>query len=154
MADIIQVDIYEYLGISFESSAKEIKRAYKNKAKELHPDKNKSDPQAKEKFQKLKEYYDILQDPKLKIAAAERHAQLDGERRRLKEALEAKEREAAARRKEVDIMVQNEKTAQRIRKEWEDYKEATVYANRDARFEIKKSTRFGGHVVVSVRPFN
>lgn len=46
MAHEVEIDLYEYLGISFESSAKEIKRAYKIKAKELHPDKNKSDPLA------------------------------------------------------------------------------------------------------------
>ena len=46
MVSEIEIDIYEYLGISFESSKKEITKAYKTKAKELHPDKNKDDPLA------------------------------------------------------------------------------------------------------------
>lgn len=46
MALEIEIDLYEYLGISIDSSTQEIKKAYKIKAKELHPDKNKDDPKA------------------------------------------------------------------------------------------------------------
>lgn len=42
----VDVDLYKYFGIALDSSTKEIKRAYKRKAKELHPDKNKDDPKA------------------------------------------------------------------------------------------------------------
>ncbi|KAL5108408.1 hypothetical protein TcWFU_010016 [Taenia crassiceps] len=161
MAYEVEIDLYEYLGVSFESSAKDIKRAYKIKAKELHPDKNKSDPQAKEKFQKLKEYYDILQDPTLKydlrikarLAAAKRNAQLDDERRHLKEVLEAREREAVARRKEASRMAERDRVAERIRKDWEASREAAVCAARrehsDATKAVLKTS--GGHVVVSVK---
>eukprot|EP00108_Taenia_solium_P010568 TsM_001203600 transcript=TsM_001203600 gene=TsM_001203600 len=163
MAHGVEIDLYEYLGVSFESSAKEIKRAYKIKAKELHPDKNKSDPQAKEKFQKLKEYYDILQDPtlksqydlriKAKIAAAKRHAQLDDERRRLKEVLEAKEKEAAARRKEANRMAERDRVAERIRKDWEASREAAACAARREHLDATRAAlkRSGGQVVVSVK---
>ena len=37
---------YERLGITQQADNKEIKKAYRNKAKELHPDKNKDDPDA------------------------------------------------------------------------------------------------------------
>ncbi|VDK25295.1 unnamed protein product [Taenia asiatica] len=121
MAHGVEIDLYEYLGVSFESSAKEIKRAYKIKAKELHPDKNKSDPQAKEKFQKLKEYYDILQDPTLKVSF-----------------LEAKEKEAAARRKEANRMAERDRVAERIRKDWEASREAAACA---AQREHSNATR-------------
>ncbi|VDD75379.1 unnamed protein product [Mesocestoides corti] len=46
MVPEVDVDLYAYLGLTYESSIKEIKRAYKVKAKELHPDKNKNDPRA------------------------------------------------------------------------------------------------------------
>ncbi len=46
MSPEIDVDLYEYFGISLDSTTKDIKRAYKLKAKELHPDKNKDDPKA------------------------------------------------------------------------------------------------------------
>ncbi|VDN97931.1 unnamed protein product [Rodentolepis nana] len=134
MAPELDVDLYQYFGLSIESSLKEIKKAYKIKAKELHPDKNKDDPKAKEKFQKLKEYHDILLDPVLKQeydrkirsrqAAAKRHSELSSERRRLKEELEAREREAMARRKEAHKVIEKERVAERIRKEWEEEQEA------------------------------
>ncbi|KAH9284685.1 DnaJ -like protein subfamily C member 17 [Echinococcus granulosus] len=161
MAFEIEIDLYEYFGISFESSAKEIKRAYKIKAKELHPDKNKGDPQAKEKFQKLKDYHDILLDParkydlriKAKIAAAKRHAQLDDERRRLKEVLEAREKEAAARREEANRMAEKNRIAERIRKDWEASREAAACAARRGHLDtVKAASRTSdGHVIVSVK---
>lgn len=45
------VDLYKYFGLSIDSSLKEIKKAYKLKAKELHPDKNKDDPKASKLFE-------------------------------------------------------------------------------------------------------
>jgi len=56
-------DYYEILGIKKKSSKAEIKLAYRRLAKKYHPDLNRTDPSAKEKFIKLKEAYDTLKDP-------------------------------------------------------------------------------------------
>ena len=57
-------DYYEVLGISRDASPEEIKRAYRRKAKELHPDKNPSArAQAEEKFKRVAESYEVLSDP-------------------------------------------------------------------------------------------
>jgi DnaJ-class molecular chaperone len=56
-------DYYKILGIEKNSSMKEIKLAYRKLAKRYHPDLNKTDPQAKEKFIEIKEAYDTLIDP-------------------------------------------------------------------------------------------
>jgi len=56
-------DYYEILGIPKDADQKEIKLAYRKLAKKYHPDLNKTDKHAKEKFIELKEAYDILNDP-------------------------------------------------------------------------------------------
>ncbi|MFX0074562.1 MAG: DnaJ domain-containing protein [Candidatus Hermodarchaeota archaeon] len=54
---------YEILEVEKDASEEEIKLAYRRLAKKFHPDLNQSDPNAKEKFIKLHEAYDILSDP-------------------------------------------------------------------------------------------
>lgn len=54
-------DYYEVLGISKGASADEIKRAYRKKAKQYHPDVNK-EPGAEEKFKEVSEAYEVLSD--------------------------------------------------------------------------------------------
>ena len=61
-------DYYEVLGLSKGASADEIKKGYRNKAKELHPDRNTSDPSAESKFKEANEAYDVLKDPERKAA--------------------------------------------------------------------------------------
>ncbi|CAH0390809.1 unnamed protein product [Bemisia tabaci] len=55
-------DPYQILNVPRTSTPQEIKRAYKQLAKEWHPDKNK-DPEAEEKFVEIKQAYELLSDP-------------------------------------------------------------------------------------------
>ncbi|MFX0180124.1 MAG: molecular chaperone DnaJ [Candidatus Hodarchaeota archaeon] len=56
-------DYYEVLGISKDATTDQIKLAYRRLARKLHPDMNKTDPKAKEKFIELQEAYEVLVDP-------------------------------------------------------------------------------------------
>ncbi|KAM6166146.1 dnaJ homolog subfamily A member 3, mitochondrial [Erethizon dorsatum] len=55
-------DYYQILGVPRNANQKEIKKAYYQLAKKYHPDTNKDDPKAKEKFSQLAEAYEVLSD--------------------------------------------------------------------------------------------
>ncbi|MEY3940965.1 MAG: hypothetical protein RLZZ604_1425 [Pseudomonadota bacterium] len=57
-------DPYSTLGVSKGADEKAIKVAYRKLAKELHPDKNKDNPKASERFSEVTQAYDLLSDPK------------------------------------------------------------------------------------------
>ncbi len=72
-------DYYDLLGVSRSASADEIKKAYRRKAKELHPDRNKDDPSSEGKFKEVNEAYDVLKDADKKAAYDQfGHAAVDG----------------------------------------------------------------------------
>ena len=54
---------YDVLGISSQATEDDIRRAYRQKARELHPDTNPDDPDANIKFQQVQEAYETLSDP-------------------------------------------------------------------------------------------
>ncbi|MBD3194405.1 MAG: molecular chaperone DnaJ [Candidatus Lokiarchaeota archaeon] len=56
-------DYYEVLGVEKEASTDDIKLAYRRLARKFHPDVNKEDPNAKEKFIEVQEAYEVLSDP-------------------------------------------------------------------------------------------
>jgi len=56
-------DYYEILGISKSATMAEIKKAYRKKAIEHHPDKNQGDPKAEEMFKNAAEAYEVLSNP-------------------------------------------------------------------------------------------
>src|SRR3989475_12611984 len=55
-------DPYEVLGVERDASGQQIKKAFRQLARELHPDVNAHDPDAEEKFKEAAEAYEILSD--------------------------------------------------------------------------------------------
>jgi molecular chaperone DnaJ len=56
-------DYYAVLGVSREATADEIKRAYRKLARQHHPDANREDPNAAERFKEVTRAYEVLSDP-------------------------------------------------------------------------------------------
>ncbi|KAJ2766210.1 hypothetical protein IWQ57_004465 [Coemansia nantahalensis] len=97
-------DLYALLGVAAEAGEKELARAYRAKALQLHPDKNRDSPDAARLFHGVKDAYELLTDPqrraaydaqrRAQAAKRQRHTALSGERKRMKAQLERDERAA------------------------------------------------------------
>lgn len=62
--DFVEKDYYKILGVPKDATEAEIKKAYRKLAREFHPDANKNDLKAEERFKEISEANDILADPK------------------------------------------------------------------------------------------
>ena len=67
-------DYYEVLGVEKDASLNDIKFAYRRLAKQLHPDANRTDPKAKEKFIELQEAYEPLSKAIAKLVSMVPHS--------------------------------------------------------------------------------
>lgn len=124
---IEELDVYDILEIESTSTAADIKRAYRKKALQCHPDKNPDDPEAAKKFHQLTKILEILTDEAARAAydkvlkgkkeAALRHKELDGKRRKLKEDLEERERRAGQGKKGKSEAEKLREEIERLRKE-------------------------------------
>ena len=62
MTDVMNLDLYELLGVAYDADEIAIKKAYRKKALFCHPDKNPDDPNAEHLFHQLSQARDILLD--------------------------------------------------------------------------------------------
>jgi len=62
----VSEDFYSVLGVSREATDSEIKKAFRKKAMQYHPDRNPGDKEAEEQFKRVQEAYDVLSDTKKK----------------------------------------------------------------------------------------
>lgn len=61
-------DYYSILGVNRQASSDDIKKAYRQLAKQYHPDRNQGDSSAEQKFKEINEAYDILKDDQKRAA--------------------------------------------------------------------------------------
>ncbi len=103
-------DYYKSMELQSDATADEITKAYRKRVLKLHPDKNRGDPLATEKFQALLKAYEVLSDEKARAAfdavmkvrkaRAQRDQNMDGKLKRMKDDLNA--REDAWKKQRVD----------------------------------------------------
>src|SRR6478752_4570858 len=62
--DFVEKDYYKILGVPKDATEAEIKKAYRKLAREFHPDANKGDAKAEDRFKEISEANDVLSDTK------------------------------------------------------------------------------------------
>ncbi|KAJ7100076.1 DnaJ domain-containing protein [Mycena belliarum] len=133
----IEVNPYELLDLKLECTEQEIRTAYRQTSRKVHPDRNRNDPDAARKFHELTQSYELLLDPlrrlaldaKLRVKAArdERFKSYDNKRKNMVTELEERERafkkaKMDQQRDEVNRWQENEKIkdeGRRLREERE-----------------------------------
>ncbi|KAH8108794.1 DnaJ-domain-containing protein [Phellopilus nigrolimitatus] len=93
---------YELLNVGLEATDQEIKSAYRKLSLKVHPDRNRNNPDAAQKFHELNQAYELLLDPlrrlaltssvRTKEARKARYSKYDQKRKNLQEELEERER--------------------------------------------------------------
>lgn len=73
-------DLYRILGVAPDADDKEIKSAYRRKAREMHPDLDPGNPWAEDEFKELSAAYQLLSDPKLRKKYDRGEITADGKR--------------------------------------------------------------------------
>ncbi len=58
-----ETDLYQLLGVGRDAAEEDIKRAYRQKARELHPDATGGDAATEERFKEVSLAYEVLRDP-------------------------------------------------------------------------------------------
>jgi DnaJ family protein C protein 17 len=103
-----EIDLYKLIGVEHQATEGEIRKSYRKKALECHPDKNPDNPNAAELFHKLQDALSILCDTSARAAYDRiqkakrenelRNKLLDSKRQKLKSELEAREKQAALKK--------------------------------------------------------
>ncbi len=152
----VDIDHYKVLGLpsgeeGAKLSEKEISKAYKWKALELHPDKRRDDPNAHDNFQKLKTSYEILKDEKarklfddllrVKLEKLHRLSQHDSKRRRMMSDLDERERAAFAPDPTARAKDEEERISRKLK---EEITRIRAMHNNKAASGSKKQTTVGG----------
>ncbi|XP_068627912.1 dnaJ homolog subfamily C member 17 [Battus philenor] len=153
--NIEDVDLYAILEIEISATESEIKKAYRKKALQCHPDKNPDDPKAAETFHELSRALEILTDVsarsaydkvlRAKAAAKLRHKELDSKRQKLKEDLERREREAT--QSQYSNLTDEQKLAAEIQRLQKEGSRLLQEEQQRIKEEIQKNrSKFNEHV--------
>ncbi|KAJ2880598.1 hypothetical protein H4R27_004620 [Coemansia aciculifera] len=140
-----EVDVYALLGVTVEAGEKELTKAYRVKALQHHPDKNRDNPDAAKLFHDIKAAYDMLSDPQLRseydekrrasLAKRQRQDALSGQRKRMKSQLEKDEREARQTREQ-----------EKARAQQQMHDEAARFRDETQREEARRDRRMREHM--------
>lgn len=91
-------DPYSILGVQRDAGAEEIKAAWRAKAKSSHPDQNREDPTATQRFAEIGQAYDLLKDPSKRSRYDQQRSKMDAMKREQTIMQQREEARAAAER--------------------------------------------------------